>query len=180
VTRGTVAAGALAFAALTTSIPVTAQTPEIEAIAAFRDDVHARAGLNCQSCHGPVQHAGGAAVVYAPVARTRIAAMCATCHADAAYMRKFAPQVRVDQYAQYQTSVHGQRMAAGEDRVATCSDCHHAHGILPVADARSPVAPTNVEKTCARCHADAARMTPFKRSRRMVEERSRRGPAPAR
>jgi predicted CXXCH cytochrome family protein len=79
-------------------------------------------------------------------------------------MRTFAPQVRVDQYAQYQTSVHGQQMARGETRVATCSDCHHAHGIVPVRDARSPVAPQHVATTCAKCHADARRMEPFNRS----------------
>lgn len=78
-------------------------------------------------------------------------------------MRQFNPQVRVDQLAQYVTSVHGQRIAKGEERVATCSDCHGAHGIKRVSDARAPVAPLNVATTCAHCHADAARMKPFGR-----------------
>jgi predicted CXXCH cytochrome family protein len=73
-------------------------------------------------------------------------------------MRQFAPQVRVDQFSQYLTSTHGKQMAAGEVRVATCSDCHGAHGVRRVSDARSPVAPANVAMTCARCHADADRM----------------------
>jgi predicted CXXCH cytochrome family protein len=76
-------------------------------------------------------------------------------------MRRFRPQLRVDQYSQYLTSTHGKRMATGETRVATCSDCHGAHGIRPVQDARSPVAPTHVATTCARCHSDAARMSAF-------------------
>jgi cytochrome c553 len=136
--------------------PAVPQAPD----AAFKDDVHAKAGLTCESCHG-AKKADGA---YAPIARTAIAPMCAKCHSDAAYMKTFAPQVRVDQFAQYQTSVHGKQMAKGETRVATCSDCHHAHGIVPVRDTRSPVAPPHVAQTCARCHADAARMTPFNRS----------------
>lgn len=136
--------------------PAVPQAPDD----AFKDDVHAKAGLTCESCHGAKKADGG----YAPIVRTAIAPMCAKCHADAAYMKKFAPQVRVDQYAQYQTSVHGKQMAKGETRVATCSDCHHAHGIVPVRDTRSPVAPPHVAQTCARCHADAARMTPFNRS----------------
>ena len=132
--------------------------------AAFKDDVHARAGLTCASCHGPAQAApGGGAPVYAPIRRTAVAPLCAKCHSDAAYMRTFSPRVRVDEYAQYMTSQHGKRMSAGETRVATCSDCHHAHGILEIRDARSPVAPTHVAETCATCHADAARMNPFKR-----------------
>ena len=52
-------------------------------------------------------------------------------------------------------------MSAGETRVATCSDCHGAHGIRPVSDARSPVAPPNVATTCSKCHSDHARMSLF-------------------
>ena len=146
-----------------------ATTPKPTAAEAFKDDVHAKAGLTCLSCHGSAKADGS----YAPIARTAIALLCAKCHADAAYMKKFAPQVRVDQYAQYQTSVHGQQMAKGETRVATCTDCHHAHGIVPVRDTRSPVAPQHVAKTCATCHADAARMEPFHRSPEIFNEWSK-------
>jgi predicted CXXCH cytochrome family protein len=143
------------------AVPAT----EASAAAAFKGDVHARAGLTCEACHGPAKaRAGGGAPAYAPIPRTAIAPMCAKCHSDAVYMRKFSPRVRVDEYAQYQTSLHGKQMAKGETRVATCSDCHQAHGIFEIRDARSPVAPAHVAKTCAACHGDAARMEPFKRS----------------
>jgi predicted CXXCH cytochrome family protein len=79
-------------------------------------------------------------------------------------MRQFDPQVRVDQFLQYQTSTHGRRMAAGETRVATCTDCHGAHGVKRVTDARSPVSPLNVTMTCGRCHGDPARMKAFGRT----------------
>lgn len=138
------------------TMPLAAQTPEALARAAFQDDVHATARLTCSTCHI------GQPTPSAPP-RTQIAPMCAKCHSDAAYMRQFDPQVRVDQFAQYVTSVHGQQMAKGEDRVATCSDCHGAHGIKRVRDARSTVAPHNVATTCARCHADSARMSQFNR-----------------
>lgn len=135
---------------------LSAQIPAGPPADLFRDDVHAPAGLTCETCHGKPT---GAA--YAPVGRTAIAPLCSRCHSDAAYMRKFRPQLRVDQYAQYLTSTHGKRMSTGEVRVATCSDCHGAHGIRPVQDARSPVAPARVATTCARCHSDAARMSAF-------------------
>jgi predicted CXXCH cytochrome family protein len=135
---------------------VDAQTTD--PTAAFQDDVHATAGLTCTACH----RTAGAAGSEAPP-RTAIAPLCATCHSDAAYMRRFDPQVRVDQFLQYQTSTHGRRMAAGDGRVATCTDCHGAHGVRRVSDARSPVAPLNVTTTCARCHGDPARMTPYGR-----------------
>lgn len=146
----------LAFVAL--AADARAQTTIETATAAFKTDVHAAAGLACTACHR-----SGAAGTYAAPARTAIAPLCATCHSDAAFMRTFDPQVRVDQFLQYQTSTHGKRMAAGDGRVATCSDCHGAHGIARVRDGRSPVAPLNVVATCGRCHGDAARMTPFGR-----------------
>ena len=124
--------------------------------AAFKDSVHASAGLECVSCHK-----GQAAGTYAAIPRGNIAATCASCHSDAAYMRKFDPQVRVDQYSQYLTSAHGRGMQKGETRVATCSDCHSAHNVVRVRDSRSPVAPLNVAGTCSQCHADPARMKAF-------------------
>lgn len=143
-------------AALLTAARLEAQSPEAAARAAFADDVHASVGLMCTACHS------GQPAPAAPK-RTQIAPLCAKCHSDAAYMRQFNPQVRVDQFTQYVTSVHAQQMGKGEERVATCSDCHGAHGVKRVSDARAPVAPLNVATTCARCHADAARMKPFGR-----------------
>lgn len=137
------------------SSPAAAQTTVAAAQQAFLDDVHAAAGLACTSCHQGAPSAG------TPIARTAVAPLCAKCHSDAAYMRGFDPQIRVDQYAQYLTSTHGKQMAAGETRVATCTDCHGVHGIRHVSDARSPVASVNVAQTCAKCHADPARMSAF-------------------
>jgi predicted CXXCH cytochrome family protein len=58
--------------------------------------------------------------------------------------------------------VHGKRLEAGDQNVATCASCHGAHGIRLVSDAKSPVFRTNVAATCARCHADAKRMAEYK------------------
>lgn len=147
---------AIAAFVLLGAVRLEAQTAEAAARTAFSDDVHAAVGLTCTACHV------GQPTPSAPK-RTQIAPLCAKCHSDAAYMRQFDPQVRVDQFAQYLTSVHGQQIAKGEDRVATCSDCHGAHGIRRVRDSRSSVGPLNVAQTCARCHADPARMAPFRR-----------------
>jgi predicted CXXCH cytochrome family protein len=147
-------------AAPTQAVPVAA--PVVDPVTAFQGDVHQLAGLTCASCHG--------AGPPGPVVRTKIASLCASCHSDPNYMRKFRPQVRTDQHAQYLTSVHGLPMTKGETRVATCSDCHTSHGVLPVKDARSPVAPSNVANTCARCHADSDRMTPFGRDSQVFND----------
>jgi hypothetical protein len=177
--RGLAAAGVLAASVVVKAITPAVMDPRsgdgagetTPAVAVSAGDVHVNAGVTCEACHGPALPGSTAgAPVHRPIARTAIAPLCARCHADASYMRQFAPQVRVDQFAQYLTSVHGQQMARGRVEVATCSDCHHAHGILQVRDARSPVAPSNVAKTCARCHADAARMTPFGRAVDVFDE----------
>lgn len=124
--------------------------------AAFKESVHAAAGLECTSCHK-----GQAAGTYSAIPRGAIAATCASCHSDAAYIRKFDPQVRVDQMSQFLTSAHGRAQSKGETRAATCSDCHSAHAVVRVRDSRSPVAPLNVARTCSQCHADAGRMKAF-------------------
>ena len=50
---------------------------------------------------------------------------------------------------------HGQVAALGYANVATCSDCHGTHDILPARNPASSVAPANLLKTCQNCHADA-------------------------
>jgi predicted CXXCH cytochrome family protein len=77
-------------------------------------------------------------------------------------MRRFAPRLRVDQAAEYATSIHGKQLAGGDSRVATCASCHGAHGIRRVTDAKSPVFPTRVAATCASCHASAEHMAGYK------------------
>jgi hypothetical protein len=76
-------------------------------------------------------------------------------------MRRFRPDARVDQVQEYRTSRHGQRLAEGDERVATCVDCHGAHGILAPQSPASPVHARNVAETCRRCHADPERMAPY-------------------
>lgn len=148
-------------------LPASAQTAPEVARSAFAGDVHARAGLTCVACHTAATAARSETY---RIQRTAVAQLCAGCHSDITYMRRFAPQVRVDQYQEYLTSTHGKRMASGESRVATCSDCHGAHGIIQVKDARSPVAPVRIAHTCARCHADATLMTAFGRPTTIVAD----------
>ena len=143
--------GLLTLAATASAQERVADRPE-----QFSDSVHAAAGIECASCH-KAQAAGA----YRAIPRGSVPALCASCHSDAAYMRKFDPQVRVDQMTQYLTSAHGRAIAKGETRAAVCTDCHQSHGVVRVRDARSPVAPLNAARTCAQCHADSALMKAF-------------------
>ena len=131
-------------------------------------DVHRENGFACTDCHGgdgsaaDKQRAHDTARGFrGKPAGQAVIATCARCHSDAAFMRRFAPRQRIDQAAEYATSVHGKRLASGDTGVATCASCHGAHGIRRVNDARSAVFPTNVAATCAACHADAAHMSSY-------------------
>jgi len=143
-------------------------------VASFRADVHAEVGLSCQDCHGgnpdPALAADPSAMdpgfkanpYRCAPARQDIPAFCGRCHSNPAYMKRFRPDMRVDQEREYWTSRHGQALAHGDLKVATCIDCHTVHGILRVNDPRSPVYPKHVAETCRACHGDAKRMAGYK------------------
>src|ERR1019366_10597502 len=88
--------------------------------------------------------------------------LCAKCHASPDFMRRYRPQQRVDQLELYKTSVHGKKLAAGDETVATCIDCHSVHDIRAVKDNQSPVHPLRLADTCGHCHADEAKMAKYK------------------
>lgn len=135
------------------------------------DDIHRSKGFGCTACHGGDPTSDDPMVAMDPAkgfkgslkASAGVEA-CAKCHSDAAFMRRYAPTQRVDQHTEYVTSVHGQRLARGDTKVATCAACHTAHEIRAVKDAKSPVYPTNVAATCAKCHADKTHMAGYTRA----------------
>ena len=143
----------------------------LEPVAAFADDVHAEVGLSCHDCHGGdpdprlADDLSAAMDDTLPVnpylgvpPRTAIPDACGRCHSDPLFMRRYDPGARADQEQQYWTSRHGLALAAGDTAVATCVDCHGAHGIRRPGDPASRVHASRVADTCASCHADPERM----------------------
>ncbi len=131
----------------------------------FSQDVHAQKGLSCVSCHGgdpssddPDKAMSRKAGWKGKIERKQIPQLCGSCHSDASYIRQFNPSLRTDQLGQYRTSVHGKRFAAGDAKVAVCTDCHSVHDLRAPSDPRSTVNPINVATTCGHCHADAEYM----------------------
>jgi hypothetical protein len=131
----------------------------------FSQDVHAQKGLTCTSCHGgdatsddPEKAMSQKAGWKGKIDRKHIPELCGTCHSDPAYIRQFNPSLRTDQLGQYRTSVHGKRLAAGDTKVAVCTDCHSVHDLRAPSDPRSTVNPANVANTCSRCHSDSGYM----------------------
>jgi predicted CXXCH cytochrome family protein len=131
-------------------------------------DVHAAKGVSCTGCHGgdpnrmDMEAMGKAKGFVGRPPRRDVPRLCARCHSDAAFMRPFNPAIRTDQLNQYQTSIHGKRLATGDSKVAVCTDCHGVHSILPANNIQSRVHPVHVAETCGRCHADAEYMKDYK------------------
>ncbi|HEV8613842.1 MAG TPA: cytochrome c3 family protein [Gemmatimonadales bacterium] len=134
----------------------------------FPLDVHAAKGFDCVACHGgdaSVTDVGAMDRAKGFLGKPRhqqIPQLCGRCHSSAEFMKRYNPALRVDEVAEYATSVHGQRLAQFDDpRVATCASCHPAHAIRPPSDPQSSVHPFNVAKTCGGCHAKADYMASY-------------------
>jgi hypothetical protein len=134
----------------------------------YSQNIHAQKGLTCAACHGgdasaddPEKAMSRAAGWKGKIERKQIPELCASCHADAERMKKYNPGLRVDQFQQYKTSVHGMKWAKGDGKVAVCTDCHGVHDLRAPSDPRSTVHPTNIATTCSHCHADAEYMKPY-------------------
>lgn len=132
-------------------------------------DIHFEKGFGCVVCHG-----GDSTILDRRMAKDRskgyigvpdrrdIPQVCGRCHSDARFMKRYNPSLRIDQTAEYATSVHGQRLfELGDGQVATCTSCHTAHSIRPPSDPTSSVHPARVAETCGHCHADTTYMASY-------------------
>jgi predicted CXXCH cytochrome family protein len=136
---------------------------------AFDADIHKAKGFGCVACHGGDATAAGMEAMdpakgfIGKPKRQQIPQVCGRCHADAGFMKRYNPSLRVDQVAEYATSVHGRRLRElGDPKVATCTSCHPAHEIRPPSDPKSSVYPLHVADTCGGCHGDAKYMSEYK------------------
>jgi len=132
------------------------------------DDIHARRGLSCANCHGGDPNDDDVdrsmdprkGFVGKPGSK-QVSSFCGKCHSNPITMKRFNPGLRVDQEAEFATSIHGKRVASGDTKAATCISCHSAHGVRAVKDPNAPVYPTRVADTCARCHSNSDTMKAY-------------------
>lgn len=95
-----------------------------------------------------------------------VAATCADCHGTHMVLPRSDPDSTVHRDAVpdtcgschlgitevYQTSIHGQKLAEGDEHAPVCSDCHTAHGI---SRAETPAFMLDIVNECAGCHDTA-------------------------
>jgi cytochrome b subunit of formate dehydrogenase len=98
---------------------------------AFKDSIHG-AMFACVDCHTDVKSAAH------ETTPQRIT--CAKCHTD--------------EQAAYDRSFHARAVSGGNDKAATCVNCHGSpHELLPASDPKSRVHHTNIPATCGACHS---------------------------
>jgi len=131
----------------------------------YPQDIHKAKGFGCVACHGGNEKEAGMEAMdpakgyIGKPDRKQVVQVCARCHSDAGFMKRYNPSLRVDQAVEYATSVHGRKLREANDpKVAVCVSCHPAHSIRPPSDAKSSVHPLRVADTCGACHANAKYM----------------------
>lgn len=102
----------------------------------------------CTDCHG-VHDIHAPSEPQARVYPLNVAKTCATCHANAVYMKPY--KIPTDQYASYMASVHYEALTQGDLSAPTCITCHGSHGA-------SPPGVTSVVNVCATCHVFQAQL----------------------
>ncbi len=102
--------------------------------ASYQASVHGTAGLNCTDCHQEARPDVHPAEGFAAV-------NCANCHAEAA--------------EDYKKTTHGMMLESSLENAPRCADCHTAHYIRKINEPESPVAPSRLAQTCAKCHEEA-------------------------
>jgi hypothetical protein len=109
-------------------------------------------GPTCKECHG-THSVLGKLNPQSATFPTNIPGLCARCHREGerAAVRYGGGQHEIIEH--YTESIHGKGlMKSGLTVTATCTNCHTAHGVLPISDLESSVNPKNVPATCGRCH----------------------------
>ena len=132
------------------------------------DDVHAKIGISCADCHGGDSSSDDISVSMDTAkgfigrpAKTDIPKLCAKCHSDSEFMKRYNPNIPTDQLSKYEIGRHGKLNAQGDQKSAVCASCHNAHNILSANNPASPTYALNMLNTCAKCHSNKEYMKEY-------------------
>jgi len=99
---------------------------------------------------------------------------CVFCHQDVELNEEFehaTPVAPVDctecheaEAEHYAKSIHGKKLADGDEMAPHCWDCHGSHYVRPPSDPASPTNFFNIAITCGNCHREGS---PVSRSHKM-------------
>lgn len=121
------------------------QFPGVDFIKAYEKSIHSKKKDGklitvCTDCHG-AHTIKPSDDPQSTVNKTHIPDVCGECHHK--------------EKEEYKKSVHHALIEKGQVKDApVCTDCHEEHTIVEVKDVDSPVYPSNLPGTCARCHEE--------------------------
>ncbi len=138
--------------------PVNCATCHEDAQEEYNRSIHGQAlakgseaAAKCTDCHG-VHDILSSDETESKVHHGNLAYTCASCHAKPEVIRLFGRR-NVNPVASYLESVHGKMITEDpEAEVATCTDCHDYHAILPAINPESHLNALNIPETCGTCH----------------------------
>jgi predicted CXXCH cytochrome family protein len=110
-----------------------------------KGDSHAAVCTDCHSVHNIVSPKDPRSPVYP----TNVSVTCSKCHADAEHMKPY--KIPVNQFAEYQHSVHHKALVEGDLSAPTCTTCHGSHGAAPPGV-------DSVQNVCSTCHLFQAQL----------------------
>jgi formate dehydrogenase gamma subunit len=87
------------------------------------------------------------------VNRRNVFETCRKCHGQKG-MKATGMVLLPRAAATYARSVHGIAFAAGNEKAATCTDCHRVHDLLGAGDPKSDININNIANNCGKCHSD--------------------------
>jgi predicted CXXCH cytochrome family protein len=119
----------------------------------------------CGTCHEGARDAYlGSSHAKALMKDAQKAPVCTDCHSAHSIVAgstfkldsdRLCGRCHEKQLELYLETYHGRANDLGDDRVATCFDCHGEHRVLPASDPQSSVAPAHRLATCQQCHPGA-------------------------
>lgn len=101
------------------------------------ESVHAQMGLSCVACHYTIH-----SVKSGESSKQSVVDACSTCHDTEAY----------------NSSVHGQAVASGNQDSPSCADCHGLHNVISLSNAETKAVRSFRADVCIECHKDAETM----------------------
>lgn len=117
-------------------------------VSGVEDSVHR--GITCQQCHSDFRYDDKESATKLWTVNAGLA--CASCHRNDQIVKQENDRTVV---AQYEKSIHAQKIREGNYNSATCGSCHGGHFIyaLDTAAAKSRMHASGL-RVCARCHTE--------------------------
>ena len=129
-----------------------------DAAAALEKSVHGRRNGGgeapvCSSCHGDVHEFVPRSDPGSQLSRRNLPKTCGACHANPEFLARHHLGLARPIEA-YERSVHGRALARGNDKAASCSDCHGATTSARRRTPRPASTAGTCPATCGQCHTE--------------------------